>query len=114
MRQHCALLAAIFILFCGNLSASFFGSITGLIHDPQHRPVQGAKVTVWSNTSKWTATTTSDDSGQFRFGNVALGSYTVEVDATGFAPQTQQSTLVSAGESRLHFALTVAGASESV
>ncbi|PYV60328.1 MAG: TonB-dependent receptor [Acidobacteria bacterium] len=113
MRNHCALFVAV-LLLATNLSASIFGSITGLIHDSQHRPVQGAKVTIWANTSKWTVNTTSDASGEFRFDNVALGSCTVQVEAEGFAPQTQQMTLASEGELRLHFALTVAGSKESV
>jgi outer membrane receptor protein involved in Fe transport len=102
------------LLFSASLSASIFGSTTGLIHDPQHRPVQGAKVTIWANTSQWTQTTTSDASGEFRFDSVAIGGYTIEVDAEGFAPQTQQTTLSSSNESRLHFALTVAGSKETV
>ncbi len=102
------------LLFSGSVRASIFGSITGLIHDPQHRPVQGAKVTIWANTSKWTANTTSDASGEFRFDNVALGGYTVQVETEGFAPQTEQMTLASEGELRLHFALTIAGSKETV
>jgi outer membrane receptor protein involved in Fe transport len=114
MLRQCALLGGICILFSASLSASIFGSITGLIHDPQHRPVQGAKVTIWANSSKWTQNTISDASGEFRFDNVALGSYTVQVETEGFAPQTQQMTLASGGELRLHFALTVAGSKETV
>src|ERR1700751_3054323 len=110
MLQHCALLAGICVMLSGVSSASIFGSITGLIHDPEHRPVQGAKVTIWSNTTKWTPATTSDKSGQFRFDNASLGTYTVQVEAPGFASQTRQVTLASDGELRLHFPLTVAGA----
>jgi outer membrane receptor protein involved in Fe transport len=114
MLRQCALLGGICILFSASLSASIFGSITGLIHDPQHRPVQGAKVTIWANSSKWTQNTISDASGEFHFDNVALGSYTVQVETEGFAPQTQQMTLASGGELRLHFALTIAGSKEIV
>src|SRR6476620_7451121 len=114
MLRRCALLAGICVVLSGELSASIFGSITGLIHDPEHRPVQGVKVIIWSNTTQWTVTTTSDPAGQFRFNNVALGTYTVEVDAPGFAPQTQQVTLGSEGELRLHFPLSIAQANESV
>src|SRR5690348_2347181 len=114
MRDYFARLGGFLLLFSASLSATIFGSITGLIHDPQHRPVQGAKVTIRANSSKWTQTTTSDESGQFRFDNVALGGYTVEVEAEGFSPQTQQMTLASGSELRLHFPLTVAGSHESV
>ncbi len=102
------------LLLAASLNATIFSSITGLIHDPQHRPVQGAKVTVWANNSKWIQTTTSDTSAQFRFDNVPLGVYTVEVKSEGFAPQTQQFALASDSEARLHFPLTVAGSTESV
>jgi outer membrane cobalamin receptor len=114
MRPSLALLAGVLTVFCLRLSATIFGSITGLIHDPQHRPVQGAKVTIWANTSQWKQTTSSDAAGQFRFDNVALGSYTVQVEAEGFAPQTQQMSVASGSELRLHFPLTVAGSKESV
>ena len=114
MPRKLALTGGILLLFSVTLRASIFGTITGLIHDPQHRPVQGAKVRIWSNSSAWTQTATSDDSGQFRFDNLPLGSYTVEVQATGFAAQTQQLTLTSGSEARLHFPLTIAGASESL
>src|SRR6266516_8055912 len=115
MRNRCApIVPVLLLLIAANLHASIFGSITGLIHDPQHRPVQGAKVTIWANTSKWTQTTTSDASGEFRFDNVAFGSYTVQIETEGFAPQTQQMTLASDSELRLHFALTIAGSKETV
>ena len=34
--------------------ATIFGTVTGLIHDPQHRPVQGAQVTLRAASSDWT------------------------------------------------------------
>jgi outer membrane receptor protein involved in Fe transport len=114
MRRTLARLCGLLLLVSASLSATIFSSITGLIHDPQHRPVQGAKVKVWANNSNWSQTTTSDASGQFRFDSVPLGTYTVEVDAEGFAPQTQQLTLGSGSEARLHFPLSVAGSKESV
>jgi outer membrane receptor protein involved in Fe transport len=96
------------------LYASIFGSVRGLIHDPQHRPVAGAQVTITAEDSHWTKTVASDDSGEFGFDTVPLGKYVVEVDATGFAPQEQKVTLQSGRELKLHFPLTVASASETV
>jgi outer membrane receptor protein involved in Fe transport len=112
--RNLGVLTLALVLAAATLHASIFGSITGLIHDPQHRPVQGAKVTIRANNSKWTATTTSDAAGEFRFDNVAIGSYTIEVAVEGFASQTQQMTMTSSGELRLHFPLTIAAPSESV
>jgi Carboxypeptidase regulatory-like domain/TonB dependent receptor/TonB-dependent Receptor Plug Domain len=102
------------LLLSASLSATIFGSITGLIHDPQHRPVQGAKVTAQAENSTRSQTVTSDGSGQFRFDNLPLGSYTIKVEADGFVIETQKLTLASGSEARLHFPLAVAGSKESV
>jgi len=114
MSRKFALLGGLLFLCSATLSASIFGTITGLIHDPQHRPVQGATVKIWANNSKWTQSATSNDSGEFRFDNVPLGEYTVQVEAEGFSSQTQQLTLSSGSEARLHFPLSIAGATESL
>jgi len=78
------------LLLSASLSATIFSSITGLIHDPQHRPVQGAQVTVQAENSTWSQSVTSDGSGQFRCDNLPLGSYTVRVEAEGFGIQIQR------------------------
>src|SRR6185369_13771953 len=57
---------------------------------------------------------TSDDSGQFRFDNVPIGNYTIQVDATGFLSQAQTLTVTSSSQARLHFPLAIAVANESV
>ncbi len=114
MRFSLALLGGLLLFISASLSATIFSSITGLIHDPQHRPVEGAKVKIWANHSNWTQNVISDGSGQFRFDNLPLGTYTVQVEAEGFTAQTQQLTVASGSEARLHFPLTVAGQSESV
>jgi outer membrane receptor protein involved in Fe transport len=94
--------------------ATIFGTLTGLIHDPQHRPVQGAKVTLRAAGSAWTKTVSSDDAGEFRFDSVPLGEYTVNVELAGFASEEQKLVLSSGREARTHFLLTVAQAKETV
>ena len=102
------------LLLSASLSATIFSSITGLIHDPQHRPVHGAKVTAQAENSTWSQTVSSDGSGQFRFDNLPLGSYIVKVEAEGFVIQEQRLTLASGSEARLHFPMTIVGSKESV
>src|SRR5579864_1505755 len=53
-------------------SASIFGAVHGLIHDPQHRPVEGAKAMLRSTTSEWLQTTSSNNAGEFDFENVPV------------------------------------------
>jgi hypothetical protein len=102
------------VLIAVTASATIFGSVRGLIHDPQHRPVQGAQVTLTAQNSAWTKSTTSDDSGEFHFEAVPLGEYKVRVEVPGFATQEQKLVLTSGRDARLHFPLTVAQAKESV
>jgi outer membrane receptor protein involved in Fe transport len=94
--------------------ATIFGTVTGLIHDPQHRPVQGAQVTLRAASTAWTKTVSSDDAGEFRFNSVPLGEYMVRVELTGFASEEQKLVLSSGREARIHFSLTVAQAKETV
>jgi hypothetical protein len=94
--------------------ASIFGSVRGVIHDPQHRPIQGAHITLKAQNSDWTRSLDSSDNGEFEFGSVPLGNYTVTVSATGFQSMHQNVILQSDTSPVLHFGLVVAGAMESV
>src|SRR6266576_6023564 len=102
------------LLFSIAASATIFSSVHGLIHDPQHRPVQGAKVTLRSTSSDWGQSTSSDDAGEFHFDNVPLGEYRVTVDVEGFAAEEQTFVLTSGRDAKPHFSLQVAHAAESV
>jgi hypothetical protein len=113
MRRLVRLCGLLLVASLG-VSATIFSSVTGLIHDPEHRPVQGAKVTIRAADADWIESTTSNGAGEFRFGNVPLGSYTIEVDAAGFADETQKLVLSSGAEARLHFPLSVAATQEAV
>jgi hypothetical protein len=84
------------------------------VHDPQHRPVQGAHVTLKAQTSDWTQSQNCSDNGEFEFRSVPIGTYTVTVSSPGFQA-TQQDVIVQSDTSPvLHFKLAVAGAQENV
>ena len=102
MRNHLisGLFGASLLFIALAASATIFGSVHGLIHDPQHRPVQDAKVTLRSTTSDWSRSTVSDSSGEFRFENVPLGEYRVTVETPGFATDEQTLVLTSGREAR--------------
>src|SRR5579864_3532969 len=106
---------AVFLLGVGAFGASgILGSVRGVIHDPQHRPVQNAMVMIKAKTSDWSATTNSDANGNFTFSAVPIGDYIVSVASVGFE-QTQQPVVVISGtQPVLHFALNVAGAKEMI
>jgi hypothetical protein len=103
------------VLLCtGAANATIFGSIHGLIHDPQHRPVADAKVTLRSATSDWSHSTASDHAGEFLFDRVPLGEYRVTVEVPGFATEEQTVVLTSGRDAKPHFSLTLAHAAETV
>ncbi len=111
--SHYGLLACM-LLAAGALHAAIFGTVRGLIHDPQHRPVAGAQVTIRAQGSNWTKNVISDNQGEFAFDAVPVGYYVVSVDAAGFASQEQKIIVDTGREVRLHFPLDVASANESV
>src|SRR5215475_1726067 len=113
MRQLVRLVGLLLVASV-SISATIFSSVIGLIHDPQHRPVEGARVTIHARDSDWGESTTSNSAGEFSLSNVPLGSYTIAVEAAGFAPQTQELALSSGAQARLHFPLSVAETNQSV
>jgi outer membrane cobalamin receptor len=98
----------------GSASGEVVGSVRGVIHDPQHRPVANAMVMIKAKASDWSATVNSNANGDFVFAAVPLGEYVVTVAAVGFE-QVEQRVMVASGlEPVLHLALNVAGAKETV
>ncbi len=94
--------------------AAVVGSVRGVIHDPQHRPVQSAMVMIKAKSSDWSATTNSDANGNFVFNAVPLGEYIVAVAGLGFEQAQQDVAVMSSTQPVLHFALNVAGAKEMI
>jgi len=94
--------------------ASIYGSVRGIVHDPQHRPVENAMVMLHSKTSDWSASVTTDATGQFIFNGVALGEYTVTVAAPALNQATQDVAVNSGSQPVLHFSLSVATKKETV
>lgn len=107
-------LAAAFLILASQTFATIFGSVHGIVHDPQHRPISGAQVAIKSATSDWSQSTQTDDSGDFTFNTVPIGDYRVTVSDQGFADSQQAVTVVSGASSVLHFSLNIAAAKETV
>ena len=94
------------------VSAEIFGTVRGIVHDPQHRPIQDATVDLKAQQSDWVQHQKSNADGEFDFTAVPLGEYTVTVTVTAFQPE-QQNVVVGSGTSPvLHFQLALASVSE--
>ena len=96
------------------LSATVFGAIRGVVHDPQHRPIGAAHIVLKAQTSDWTQSVDSSNAGEFEFRSVPIGNYTVAVSSDGFLDAEQDVIVQSDTSPVLHFQMTVAGANESV
>jgi outer membrane cobalamin receptor len=94
--------------------ATVFGTVRGIIHDPQHRPVPGANVTLKASNSDYTKTATSDADGQFIFDAVPPGSYAITASSLGFATAQQTFTLISGTSPVLHFELQITAQKEAI
>lgn len=108
------LLLAAFLASSVAAFAGMFGAVRGVIHDPEHRPVQGVMVMIKAKASDWSRSASSDANGNFSFDAVPLGEYVVTVVGPGFNQNSQDVVVISGTEPVLHFALSVAGSNESV
>ena len=107
MFYRILLYLAIAALSAGLALATVFGTVRGVVHDPQHRPVANASVKIKSATSEWTESVQSDQDGTFSFTTVPLGDYFVSVTKSGFADEQQAVTVISGSSPTLHFQLKI-------
>lgn len=94
--------------------ANDYGAIRGVVHDPQHRPVEGAMVMLKAKSSEWAKSATTDVNGEFQFNAVVLGEYTVSIAGKGFAQTSQDVTVISGSVPVVHFQLQLASAKEKI
>jgi len=114
MRVSRVLFVAAMLTLTTAAFANIYGAIRGVVHDPQHRPVQGAMVMLKAKSSQWAKTTSTDANGEFQINAVVLGDYTVSVASKGFEQAAQDVTVISGTVPVAHFQLQVASAHEKV
>src|SRR4051812_21946000 len=72
------------LLLAANAHAQYTANIQGLVQDPSAAGIANAKVELTNVATQVSASTTSDDAGNYRFLSLAPGSYTVTAEAQGF------------------------------
>ncbi len=112
--RHFSLWVVALLLFPIPAGATIFGNVRGIVHDPQHRPVEGAQVTIRAHASDWTQTAETNGDGEFQFAAVPVGDYEISVSAPDFAPAQQPITVTSGSAPVIHFPLMIAGRAEKV
>ena len=114
MALRILFLWAVVALVTTSAPATIFGAARGVVHDPQHRPIQAASVTLKSLTSDWSMVVSTNANGEFSFQAVPLGDYSITVASPTFAQSTQNVAVNSGSEPVLHFQLAPAGATTVV
>ena len=108
------MLAALFLFLVVTAGATIFGSVRGIVHDPQHRPLPGAMVMLRAKSSDWAQTTDTDAKGEFEFRTVPVGEYSVSLASPGFTQASQNVIVHSDTEPVLHFQLKLAAVTQTV
>ena len=100
-----ALLLVVMLLGAAPLRAADVGSVRGVVHDQQHRPLPEVQVKLKSATSEWVESARTDAHGEFSFMTVPLGDYVLSFSAADFAPAAQAVTVTSGSSPVAHVQL---------
>ena len=65
-RRPIGLGVALWLVLTTPLGATIVGNLRGIVHDPQHRPIEGARVTIHSRTSDWSRAAQSNAASTIR------------------------------------------------
>jgi hypothetical protein len=96
------------------LFAVVYGSVRGIVHDPDHRPVPDAQVMIRSATSDFSRSVMTDAQGTFEAAGLPVGEYEVTVSREGFEASNQKVVVVSGSAPVVHFQLSIGKARQSV
>jgi len=86
-----------FFVFAQAVFAQTTGTIDGTVKDSSGSVIPGSKVTAKMEGAAVTRSTNTDATGNFVLPSLPVGSYTIEVEATGFKKFVQQHTEVTIG-----------------
>jgi hypothetical protein len=110
-------LAATFLLLLAvpAMAQRSTATLRGVVTDPQNAVVSGAKVTIKNETTGLTRTGTSNASGIYTFADLPVGSYTLDVEFTGFKNEQRTGIVLNVADNRsLDVQLTTGQMSETV
>jgi len=107
-------LSAVLLVATSGALATVFGTVRGIVHDPQHRPVPGITVILKARNSEFTQTEQTNTAGEFHFEAVPLGEYTVSISDATFLAAPQNITVLSGAAPILHIELRLPSEKETV
>lgn len=105
---------AVVILATAGAWAAPVGDLRGIVHDPAHRPIEGAEIEIRARRNAWSKTLKSDPNGEFELDGVSEGDYVVRVSASGFQALVERMTVTRGKSPVLHFQLEISGLKQTV
>jgi iron complex outermembrane receptor protein len=97
------------------LHAQSSASLTGTVLDPRGVPLPGASISVKNEGSGVVQKLTSDGQGKYLFANLPTGSYTIQVDASGFNTSKRSGVQLASGQpTDVPITLDLGNASEEI
>ena len=114
VRFYIGLIVATLFLCSPAAFAQFSANIQGFVQDPSGAGVAHAKVDLVNTATHVTATTTADSSGNYRFGSLPPGSYSVTAEAPGFSKSQADVVLLTEQTLNVPITLKVGAISEAV
>ena len=72
------------VYFSDEARAGIFGTVRGIVHDTQHRPIEGATIELRAKLSDWRHSAVSDSEGGFQIDAVPAGTYILHISHDGF------------------------------
>jgi hypothetical protein len=107
-------LAVAAIVFLPLAQSAVLIAVRGVVHDPNHRPIGDATVTLRAANSDFVENEKTNTNGEFTFSAVPLGVYIITAAQPGFDTVKQTITVASNTSPVLHFELEVAAVQQSV
>ncbi|MBV8675235.1 MAG: TonB-dependent receptor [Acidobacteriaceae bacterium] len=107
MRTSARIALFLFLLSATIARATVFGKISGVVHDPHHRPVGAAHVILKAAHSDFSEVEQTNQDGEFHFSAIPLGEYVVTITQAGFATLKQPIMVASDSAATLHFQLSL-------
>jgi outer membrane cobalamin receptor len=114
MRTLCLFVVLYLVVLVSVSNATIFGSVRGVVHDSQHRPIPDVKITLKAKDSAFTLTTQTDVNGDFHFDGVPVAEYVITASKADFASSEQTMAVLSGTAPVLHFELQLASQTQSV
>ena len=114
MRTYNFLVSASLLAASIPALATIFATLHGVVHDPQHRPLAGARIVLQATDSDFSLSTSTNADGEFELSQAPIGTYKLSVSSSGFETISQPITLTSGTNPIVHVALPVASTTETV